>query len=108
LSEREIQKITAQINAIYEGLSFILSRIDEIEKAAQGHIEAWDMNKIKWIQAEGASGPYEKAEPQGLRDSDFDLMLKDLKAHNGKLTREGYFYWVFSDQATVGRKKRHK
>jgi len=33
-------------------------------------------------------------------------MLKDLKEHGGRLTREGYFYWVFQDQATVGRKKR--
>jgi len=108
LSEREIEKITAQINAIYEGLSFILSRIDEIEKAAQGDVDTWDPNKIKWIQTEGASGPYEKAEPQGLNGSDFHLMLKDVKAHSGKLTRQDYFYWVFKDQATVGRKKRHK
>jgi len=108
LSQREIEKVTAQINAIYEGLSFILSRIDEIEKAAQGDIDTWDPNKIKWIHTEGASGAYEKADPQGLKDSDFDLMLKDLKAHSGKLTHEDYFYWVFKDQATVGRKKRRK
>jgi len=106
LSEKEIEKLRAEVNAIYEGLSFILGRIDEIEKAAAGHMDTWDPSKIKWVQDEGARGPYERADPQGLKNSDFDLMLKDLKAHNGRLTRDGFFYWVFEDQARVGRKQR--
>jgi hypothetical protein len=28
-------------------------------------------------------------------------MLKDLQAHNGKLTREGWFYWVFQNADAV-------
>jgi hypothetical protein len=35
-------------------------------------------------------------------------MLKDLQAHNGKLTKEGWFYWVFQNGTTVGRKKRNQ
>jgi len=104
MSDREIEKLKAEVNAIYEGLSFILSRIDEIEKTAQGHIDFWDPNKIIWSEAEGTSGPYEKADPQGLNGSDFDLMLKDLKSHGGKMMRDDIFYWVFKDGATVGRK----
>jgi hypothetical protein len=38
--------------------------------------------------------------------NDYHNMLTDLKAHNGKLTRDGLFYWLFQDGATVGRKKR--
>lgn len=66
----------------------------------------WDPKKIKWTEAEGTKGPYEKADPQATPD--FKNMLSDLKSHNGKLMREGYFYWVFRDAATVGRKKKQR
>jgi len=108
MSEKEIQKIKAELDAVFEGLSFILSKIEEIEKVyeqGQSEIWIWDCDKVQWVQDEGARGPYERADPQGLNGSDFDLMLKDLKAHNGRLTRDGFFYWVFQDQARVGRKK---
>ncbi len=62
----------------------------------------WDPNKIKWVEAEGQKGPYERADPQTTEH--FRSMLADLKAHNGTLTRDGLFYWVFRDQATAGRK----
>jgi len=64
----------------------------------------WNPNKIKRIPTEGTRGPYEKADPQAT--TDFKTMLANLKAHRGKLTRDGLFYWVFDDAATVGRKKR--
>jgi len=38
--------------------------------------------------------------------SAFKAMLRDLANHNGKLMRDGYFYWVYKNGATVGRKKR--
>jgi len=64
----------------------------------------WNPNAIKWETKEGAKGPYEKS-------TDFDnlqhkAMLRDLADHDGKLRREGYFYWVFQDGNTVGRKKK--
>jgi hypothetical protein len=64
----------------------------------------WDPGKIKWVKAEGFKGPYERADPKATPD--FKAMLADLEAHNGKLTRNGLFNWVFQDQATVGRKER--
>jgi hypothetical protein len=33
-------------------------------------------------------------------------MLQDLKAHSCKLTKDGTFYWIFSDNVTVARKKK--
>jgi hypothetical protein len=63
----------------------------------------WDSSKVKWVQAEGTKGPYEKADPQVT--DDFKNMLADLKAHNGKVTRDGFFYWIFDDAKTIGRKK---
>ena len=70
----------------------------------------WDPAKIKWVQVTGASGPYERYPAEGAKPEateDYKNLLEDLKSHNGKLTRDGYFYWLFSgDQATVGRKPR--
>jgi hypothetical protein len=62
----------------------------------------WSPAKIKWEAADGPNGPYERSED--VNSKDFKLMLKDLQAHNGKLTREGFFYWVFTNGSTVGRK----
>ena len=67
---------------------------------------SWDPEKIKWTQAEGSSGPYEKSDD--VNSLDFKAMLKDLAAHKGRLTRDGMFYWVFQNGTTVGRKKRGK
>jgi len=69
-------------------------------------VEQWDPCKIKWEQAEGNSGPYERSED--VNNPQFKLMLKDLAAHNGKMTREGYFYWLFKNGSVVGRKRRGK
>jgi hypothetical protein len=72
--------------------------------------KAWDPAKIKWLQVTGASGPYERYPAEGAKPEmteDYKNLLEDLKAHNGKLVRGEYFYWLFSgDQATVGRKPR--
>lgn len=65
---------------------------------------SWNPERIKWMQAEGSSGPYEKSED--VNSLDFKEMLKDLAAHSGKFFRDGYFYWTFQNGATVGRKKR--
>jgi len=66
----------------------------------------WDPNQIKWEDAEGQSGPYQRSED--VNNPEFKAMLKDLQAHNGKLTKEGWFYWVFQNGTTVGRKKRNQ
>ena len=89
---------------------FRVERIDELLNKvgeAKGYVEAqkrtWNPKKIEWIETSGTKGLYDKASPQGT--DDFKAMLIDLKKHSGKLSCDGFFYWVFSDQATVGRKK---
>jgi len=69
-------------------------------------VEQWKPCKIKWEKAEGGSGPYERSED--VNNPEFKAMLRDLAAHNGRLIREGWFYWVFKNGHTVGRKKREK
>jgi hypothetical protein len=68
--------------------------------------QKWDWNPdvIKWVKAEGSKGEFEKSED--FNNPEFKKMLKDLAEHDGKLTRDGVFYWVFKNGSTVGRKKR--
>jgi hypothetical protein len=67
-------------------------------------LDKYDSNKIKWETAEGPSGPYERSQDADNRD--FKLLVKDLVAHDGTLTKDGYFYWTFRNGLVVGRKKR--
>jgi len=65
---------------------------------------SWNPQHVTWRRAEGPSGPYERA---CMPDNgNFQLLVRDLQAHGGRLTREGMFYWLFNDGRTVGRKKR--
>jgi len=71
----------------------------------------WNPEKVKWREAQGTHGPYQRY-PGGDEKAevtlDYKNMLADLKNHDGRLTREGYFYWLFNDAATVGRKPKKK
>ncbi|MEM0006646.1 MAG: hypothetical protein QW734_11240 [Candidatus Bathyarchaeia archaeon] len=92
--------LTALLNfldAVEAGVSAAKQRIKEAKIG-------WNPDKIKWEDAEGSSGQYQRSED--FNNPEFKAMLKDLQAHGGKLTRNGYFYWVFKNGSTVGRKKR--
>jgi len=84
---------------------------EELEKKAPPEakpLKPWDPGKIKWIPENGFRGPYERypgKDQKAEATDDYKNMLEDLKAHGGKLTRNSFFYWIFQDQATVGRKK---
>lgn len=95
-------------------LDFLIKMRDGLQMAVDGITEyleskapvdkRWNPNKIEWIDATGTKGPYQKASNGSTEDA--KNMLADLKEKGGKLTRSGYFYWLFTDQATVGRKKK--
>jgi len=69
-------------------------------------LEKYDPSKIEWEEAEGSSGPYQRSED--VNSLDFKLLVKDLASHNGKFTKNGWFYWLFRSGAIVGRKRRGK
>jgi len=68
----------------------------------------WDSSKMKWVEAEGSSGLYQRSED--VDSLDFKEALKDLAEHGGKLSRKEvdgtWFYWKFEKSAIIGRKKR--
>lgn len=92
-----------------------LSQVPSVPGVAQPQIPTrnqgpiWNPDNIKWVQAEGFKGPYERYPGEGQKaeaTEDYKAVIADLKAHNGKLSRDDYFYWLFQDGATVGRKPR--
>jgi hypothetical protein len=88
------------LNGLEASIVKLRSQIDKL----LGSKWKWNPDKIKWEKAEGFKGDYERSED--VNSLDFKELLKDLAEHNGKLTRNGMFYWVFKNGSTVGRKKR--
>lgn len=112
-NEKGTANLTVNEEKLAEALSDLASGLESITMNLRHQISEivkingeapLDPNKIKWEQTEGSSGPYERSED--VNSTDFKAMLKDLAAHQGKLTRDGFFYWTFKNGATVGRKKR--
>lgn len=66
--------------------------------------QGYDIEKIKWENAEGEHGAFQKS--MDVNSLDHKLLLKDVQAHRGKMTVAGFFVWVFQDGSTLGRKKR--
>jgi hypothetical protein len=89
------------INAVDAGIASFKKRLT-VEKDIASL--SWNPEKIKWDQADGKNGPYERSED--VNNPEFKTMLKDLTRHGGKLTRNGWFYWTFKNGLAVGRKKR--
>lgn len=91
-----------------EALTDFLNGVEAGIESARQHIKSeksvWDASKITWTQAEGSKGVYERSED--VNNLEFKAMLKDLAGHGGKMNYEGYFYWIFQDGKTVGRKKK--
>jgi len=106
MSEEILEIIVDYANAQEAAAVNLKHRIAEligVKDAAAVKEPSWDPSKIKWSEAQGSSGPYERSED--VNNPDFKAMLKDLQAHKGKMNREGLFLWVFENGYTVGRKK---
>lgn len=65
---------------------------------------SWNPERIQWKSAQGSHGYYERSED--VNNPDFKELVKDLTAHQGKLTHNGFFYWLFQSGLIVGRKLR--
>jgi len=105
--EQRIDALEAKITIIGTGLNAILTELAGVGEAAEVGAQApWNPSLIVWTEAEGPSGKYERSED--LNCKDFKALVKDLGEHKGKLTRGDFFYWLFQNGSTVGRKKRKR
>ncbi len=104
--ETQTHEILDVLEQIARDADLLSSNIMRTLKGFQAQKQAaetstWNPDKIAWQQALGAAGPYERSED--LNNPDFKAMLKDLAAHDGKLNRDGRFYWTFKNGLSVGR-----
>jgi len=90
------------VNAVEAGIASFKHRLGVQKEVAPK--ASWDPDKIKWEQAEGRNGPYERS--GDVSNPEFKALLRDLARHGGRLTRNGWLYWTFKNGSTVGRKKR--
>ncbi len=100
--EYAVQNARAQLAALVKE-----NVIPEAEKAVDKRVWGWNPDAVKWAEATGPSGEYQLATLENNHDNrDFREMLRDLEEHDGRLSREGWFYWRFQQKTSVGRKKR--
>lgn len=106
MSDENLQSLAGDVvdfaNAVEAACVKLRMQIDKAFSGEQAAGLTWDPAKIKWTEAEGPKGPFERSED--VDSVDFKAMLKDLAAHNSRLRRDGRFYWVFQNGVTVGRK----
>lgn len=63
-----------------------------------------DMSQVIWRETIGPHGKYELAEKtSNTENPGFRILAEYLRAHQNKVTIEGYFLWVF-DNGDIGRK----
>jgi len=110
--QKKVDALEAKVAVIATGLNAILTELAGVGEAelAEKECPSWNASKIAWVEAEGKKGKYERYPAEGEKAEsipDYKDLLADLKAYGGKLTRDGYFFWLFTaDKATVGRKRR--
>jgi hypothetical protein len=90
----------ASITKMKQQIAKLVGAIEEKPKFA------WNPNAIKWERVRGPKGEFERSED--VNSVDFKALMKDLAAHDGKLTRDGWFYWSFPKKAVIGRKQRRR
>jgi hypothetical protein len=93
--------LTDFFNAVEAGITQARQRLKEAKVEGK---PKWDPSQIKWVEADGTHGKYERSED--VNSLDFKELMKDLEAHDNKLSRDGFFYWKFERSAIIGRKKR--
>jgi hypothetical protein len=82
------------------------ARLDSAAELQAQKESTWNPDAIKWVEAEGTHGKYERSED--VNSLDFKALMKDLEAHQGKLSKDGYFFWKFEKSAVIGRKLKQK
>ena len=66
---------------------------------------AADLTGIVWEKAIGPKGAYEKTDD--TNNIAYKQLLKAVQEHQGKLTADGYFVWVFDNGHTIGRRPKN-
>jgi len=63
-----------------------------------------DTEEIVFTRLMGTKGEYEKSED--FENPRFKALKTTLQAHNGTMTADGFFLWIFPDGKAIGRKRK--
>jgi len=63
-------------------------------------------DKITWKDCRNEKGPFQISEDQTSQEH--KTLLNFLKYGGGRVSHEGWFYWIFPDGKIVGRKQTRK
>jgi hypothetical protein len=98
--------LSAVANSRRQELEALDELLNEIGKPVLDAKELqYDIMKVVTVQAQGSKGPYFKiTKANNKNNPNYSALIADLKAHKGKLTRQGYFVFLFDDQETAGMK----
>ena len=96
-----VEALLEFLNACEAGIIAARQRIKAVK--VDSNTTRYDMSRIRWTPAQGSKGPYECN--RDVENPEFQALLKDLEAHDGKFQRDGYFIWKFSNNEIIGRKK---
>jgi hypothetical protein len=103
--DQRVDLLEARVDVISVGLNSILAEMARLDNAAEEQKESpVDLEKIKWTEAEGPKGKFDKSED--ANNSEFKKLVKTLAEHDKKMTIGSYFVWLFENGSTIGRKKR--
>ena len=92
-----------------DGLVMILDGINKILEVTELETKEYDILKIVTEQTEGRSGFYWKITQENNKNNpNYEALIDSLKANSGKLTKQGYFAWLFDDGKTAGMKQNRK
>jgi len=103
-NETALEAFTEFLAAVDAGVCAARETIKKAKGISIGKSGTWHPNGVEWQNANGQKGPYQKS--VDYENPQHQTMLQDLLDHDGKLRRENYFYWVFSDNKTIGRKQK--
>ena len=65
----------------------------------------FDAGKIQWIDRENEKGKFQMSED--VNSPDHKALLAFLNEHvpSKRITSDGYFYWIYPNGSTIGRKE---
>lgn len=102
MSEDRVDQLVFAVTDFANAMEAALVSLKKnVEGLAQ--FKEYDLEKIAWEDTEGPSGPYQRTED--VNNEAYKALRKDLKEHNGKFRKAGFFVWVFENGTTIGRKK---
>lgn len=107
-----IAQIERRLNILESGLCRLVAELTDssTQTQAQQYIDPKDAEKVVrngngaliWAKVDGPKGPYEKAVK--TESAEWDALAEELRSNGGKMFRGSQFYWLFEQEAAIGRK----